>query len=83
MVACDDRFTPYDLAIDEELPTYYRRLLLRAAPHLDPDELHRLNWAERRVAMFVAYRDETRKTSLLARLRTEYNDFMKHVVSFL
>ena len=48
------RKTPYQLAIDCGMPAYYRRLLLRAAPHLDPAELRRLNWEERRLAMYVA-----------------------------
>jgi len=46
--------TPYQLAVDKGFPAYYRRLLLCAAPDLDPAELRRLDWAERRTAMYVA-----------------------------
>ena len=39
-----DRILPYQLAVDKKLPPYYLRLLLRAAPDLNPTELHRLNY---------------------------------------
>ena len=79
----DYKKTPYHLAVDNGLPTYYRRLLLRAVPHLDPAELRRLNWAERRTAMFVAFAAVAETPSLLARLRAENKDLVKHVMSFL
>jgi len=75
--------TPYQLAVDHDLPAYYLRLLLRAAPDLDPAELRRLNWAERRMAMFVTFAAVATTPSLLARLRAENKDLVKHVVSFL
>ena len=77
------KITPYQLAVENYLPAYYRRLLLRAAPHLDLAELRRLNWAERRMAMFVAFRAVSAQPSLLARLRAENKDLVKHVMSFL
>jgi hypothetical protein len=80
----DYRFTtPYGLAVECDLPAYYRRLLLRAAPHLDPAELRRLNWEERRLAMFLAFTAFGGKPPLLARLRYENVDLVKQVVSFL
>ena len=77
--------TPYQLAVDNDLPPYYLRLLLRAAPNLNPAELHRLNYAERRMAMFLAFGAVTSDTQilLLARLRFEKKDLLKHVMSFL
>ena len=77
--------TPYQLAVCCEMPDYYRRLLLRAAPTLHPAELHRLNYNERRMAMFLAFRATTASTQapLLARLRGENRDLVKRVVSFL
>ena len=77
--------TPYQLAVDNNLPPYYLRLLLRAAPDLNPAELHRLNYAERRMAMFLAFGARARATEppLLARLRFEKMDLVKHVISFL
>ena len=77
--------TPYQLAVDENFPRYYLRLLLRAAPDLKPAALHRLNYAERRMAMFLAFRARTYaiEPPFLARLRFEKMDLVKHVISFL
>jgi hypothetical protein len=77
--------TPYQLAVNRKLPAYYLRLLLRAAPTLNPAELHRLNYAERRMAMFLAFKalSPTLKAPLLARLRGESKDLVQRVVSFL
>ena len=77
--------TPYQLAVDKKLPPYYLRLLLRAAPNLNPAELHRLNYEERRMAIFLAFSAVTSdvQTLLLARLRFEKKDLVKHVISFL
>ena len=77
--------TPYDLAVDSKLDPYYLRLLLCAVPNLNPDDLHRLNWVERRMAMFLAFRAAATdpKPLLMARLRFENIDLVKHVVSFL
>ena len=77
--------TPYQLAVARKLDPYYLHLLLRAAPDHNPVELHRLNYAERRMAMFMAFRAVTTqpKPLLLARLRFENKDLVKHVVSFL
>ena len=77
--------TPYQLAVRRGLDPYYLRLLLRAAPTLKPAELHRLNYKERRMAMFMAFRAITAEPTplLLARLRFENKDLVKHVVSFL
>ena len=80
-----DKKTPYQLAVDEELPDYYLRLLLRAAPTLNPPELHRLNYADRRMAMFLAFKSVTATLDapVLVRLRGESKDLVQRVVSFL
>ena len=77
--------TPYQLAIDKKLAPYYLRLLLRAAHHLHPTKLYRLNYAERRMAMFLTFRAVTADPTplLMARLRFENKDLVKRVVSFL
>ena len=78
--------TPYQLGVHFAFPAYHRRLLLRAAPALDPAELRRLNWAARRVAMFVAFTatfPKGPKPPLLARFRLENQDVVRHVVSYL
>jgi len=57
-------------------------MLLRAAPDHNPTELHRLNFAERRMAMFLAFYAISKdvKPLLLARLRYENKDLVKHIV---
>ena len=77
--------TPYQLAVDENLPPYFLRLLLRAAPDLNPAELHRLNYEERRMAMFLAFKAQSKNIEplLMARLRFAKKDLVKHVISFL
>jgi hypothetical protein len=84
-VGAGNKKTPYQMAVDKNLPDYYLRLLLRAAPTLNPAELHRLNYAERRMAMFLAFKATaaTMKAPLLARLRGESKDLVQRVVSFL
>jgi hypothetical protein len=47
--------TPYSIAVSRGFPDAVKRLLLRADPSIDPAELHRLNYAERRMAMFLAF----------------------------
>ena len=77
--------TPYQLAFFHSIDPYYLRLLLRAAPDLHSAELHKMNYAPRRMAMFMAFRAVTTQPTplLMARLRFENKDLMKHVVSFL
>ncbi len=77
--------TPCQIAVSNNLPDYYLRLLLRAAPTLDPAELHRLNYAGRRMAMFLAFKaiSGTLQVPLLVRLRGESKDLVQRVVSFL
>ena len=81
----DDEKTPYQIAVDQELPDSYLRLLLRAAPTLNPPELHRLNYEQRRMAMFLAFKaiTATMEVPLLVRLRGESKDLVRRVVSFL
>ena len=74
-----EKTTPYHLSIEKGLPRYYRRLLLRAAPHLNPAELRKLNWAARRLAMYVV-------TAVAAKTPTSVfanKDLVRHIVSFL
>ena len=82
-----DLKTPYQLADEpsQTIDPYFLRPLLRAAPDLNPSELHRLNYAERRMAMFLAFRAAASDPTplLLARLRFANKDLVKRVVSFL
>ena len=85
-VGAEYKKTPYQLAVDGELPDYYLRLLLRAAPTFKPAELHRLNYEQRRMAMFLAFKATAATLQapfLLARLRVANKDLVQRVVSFL
>jgi hypothetical protein len=78
--------TAYALAREKNIPEYYIRLLLRVAPHLNPPYLRRLNYAERRMAMFLAFKAipaTVEDLPLLLRLRAENTDLVARVVSFL
>jgi hypothetical protein len=88
----------YELAIEHKHRDFVRRLLLRAAPELDPDELHRLNYAERRMALFLAHcaiskNDDHSSSStnggcsfvlrLRALARRNMGELFREIVSFL
>ena len=77
--------TPYQLAVDNNLPPYYLRLLLRAAPDLHPAALHRLNYAERRMAMFLTFKavTSTGGLTLLAKLLRDSSGTLHDIMSFL
>jgi hypothetical protein len=80
-----NRKSTYRQAVDESYPSYYLRLLLRATPTLNPARLHRLNYKERRMTMFLAFKaiSGTLQAPLLVRLRGESKDLVQRVVSFL
>ena len=83
--------TPYTLAVDRHLDTYFIRLLLRADPLINPQELHRLNYQERRMALFISSGtaiygpNEVKATNakIWKTLWTENRDMLKEVISFL
>jgi hypothetical protein len=78
------------------LPSYIKRLLLRACPEADPRRLRKLNYKARREAMFLAFSAVTRQqqkgkgkaSSFVWELRRlmrldEDMSLFKHIVSFL
>ena len=78
------RKTPYQIAVDKEVEPNYLRMLLRAVPDLNHVELRRLNYAVRRMAMFLAFTAvSTYDRLILPRLRFAKMDLLKRVVSFL
>ena len=80
----DYKKSPYQLAVDKNVNSYFLRIMLRAVPDLNPVELHRLNYAERRMAMFLAFKAvSTDDHLLLPRLRFVNKDLLKRVISFL
>jgi serine/threonine protein kinase HipA of HipAB toxin-antitoxin module len=83
-----DGITPYTMAVKSRMPTLIKRLLLRADPTIDPVELRRLNYIERRMAMFLAYSavPQTMSDSFAVRLRrlaNKHQTLLRLIVSFL
>jgi hypothetical protein len=80
-----DGKTPYEYARHNGESSYMLRLLLRAAPTINPDELHRLNYAERRQAMFLAFRAivPSSEVSIWRRLKMGDENLLRYVVCFL
>jgi ankyrin repeat protein len=73
--------------VSDETPSYFKRILLRALPSLDPTELRKLNYAERRMAMFLFYGSavgdiDTTKIWRLLR-RSGQDGLIKGIISFL
>jgi ankyrin repeat protein len=86
------RRTPYAIAVDFNMSDYVRRLILRAAPSCDPQKLRRLNYAARRMAMFLAFSAVTSDPSPGAIVHTLRGlmaghgsdmPLLKYVISFL
>jgi hypothetical protein len=77
--------SPYEYARHNGECPYMLRLLLRAAPTINPDEFHRLNYMERRQAMFLAFRAivSSSEVSIWRKLKIEDENLLRYVVSFL
>jgi hypothetical protein len=77
--------TPYNIAKEAKLGPQIIRLLLRAAPEQSPRELRELNWAERRMAIFLSFKALSRspEPTIFAKLRFESRDLLRRVVSYL
>ena len=76
--------TPYSIAKCLNGSPLLRRMLLQASPQQDLDEYHRLNWEERRMAMFLGLRAvSAAEPTILAKLRFKNKDLLRRVVSFL
>jgi hypothetical protein len=86
----DEGMTTYAIAVESHLPALVLRLLLRAAPEVDYQELRRLNYIERRGALYLLFaakfpsnNDEVLIT-IWQRLRDQGDQqLVKEVVSFL
>jgi hypothetical protein len=76
---------PYEYARHNGECPYMLLLLLRAAPTINPDEFHRLNYMERRQAMFLAFRAivSSSEVSMWRKLKIEDGNLLRYVVSFL
>jgi hypothetical protein len=84
MKDADKGETPYGVAKRKGGSPLLRRLLLQASPQQDLDEYHRLNWEERKMAMFLGLKAVSAKEPMiLAKLRFQNKDLLRRVVSFL
>jgi hypothetical protein len=61
------------------------RLLLRADPTINPDELHRLKYIEKRLALFLVFSavSSSSKYVIWRRLRVEDEYLLRHILTFL
>jgi hypothetical protein len=77
--------SPYDLAVSQNLSTYFIRLLLCADPAIDPVRRHDLNFASRRQGMFLAFKalSSNIEPTIWARIRYEDRNLLEHVISYL
>jgi hypothetical protein len=78
----------YGIAVESGMPILIKRLLLLADPTVDPAEMRKLNFEERRMAMFLAYSavPQTITDSFVVRLRRLTNkdhSLLRLIVSFL
>ena len=82
-----DEKTPYDIAVSRNLDDYFLRLLLRADQSINPQELYRLNYQERRMSLFIssgaAIFGSTNEDIIWRMLWIENKEVLKKVVSFL
>ena len=86
-----DGDTPYNLAVNRHLNACFIRLLLRADPSINPQELHRLNYQERRMALFISSGTaifgpnemKTANAMIWKTLWTENSEMLREIASFL
>jgi hypothetical protein len=79
---------PYNYAVRNHFQLwnpYFIRILLRGDPTVNPTLLYALNYAERRLAMFISFRAVSRNTkvNIWSSLRFGNKDLLKKVISFL
>ena len=80
--------TPYDIAAIFRFDSYFLRLLLRAEMSMNPQELYRLNYQARRMALFISsgiavFGGSTMKADIWRKLWMKHKEILKHVVAFL
>ena len=79
--------TPYDLAVAYSINPYFLRLLLYADKSINPQELYRLNYKERRMALFlssgVAIFGSSNDFIIWRSLWLENKEILKKIVSYL
>jgi hypothetical protein len=81
----DHLISPYDLAVSQNLSTYFIRLLLNADATIDPERRHNLNFDARKEGMFLAFRalSANLEPTIWAKMHLKGIDLLSHVLSFL
>jgi ankyrin repeat protein len=81
----DHSRSPYDLAVANNLSTYFLRCLLSADPTIDPVQRHNLNFQARRQGMFLAFKASSPDMipTIWAKIRNRGRDLLQHVISYL
>jgi hypothetical protein len=77
--------SPYDMAVSNNLSTYFIRLLLRADPTINPGRLCDLNFAARREGIFLAFRalSSDLQPTIWKKLHLKGSDLIQCVLSYL
>jgi hypothetical protein len=77
--------SPYDLAVSNNLRSYFIRLLLSADPTIDPVQRQELNFAARRQGMFLAFRalSSDIEPTIWTKMRLKGRDLLEYVISYL
>mmetsp|Transcript_33369 Transcript_33369/g.33996 ORF Transcript_33369/g.33996 Transcript_33369/m.33996 type:complete len:528 (+) Transcript_33369:106-1689(+) len=75
--------SPYDACAEENI--YAKRLILRAAPTMHPQQRRTLNYRERRMAMFLFFSagSNADESTIFRRLECQSNDLVRRVVGYL
>jgi hypothetical protein len=81
----DHSIRPYDLAVANNLSTYFIRMLLSADTTIDPVRRHELNFEARRQGMFLAFGalSGNVEPTIWAKMRLKGRDLLEHVISYL
>jgi hypothetical protein len=75
--------TPYELAVTRGYGDDVKRMMLIFCPEANPEELKRINFDERKMALFVFYFAEFSDQFCLPRRMNGMNDLIRHIVMFL
>ena len=81
-IKSQEGLTPYHMALNLKLDSYFLRLLLRAVPIIDQKKLCQLNYESRRMALCIVFNVDI-QINIFKQLRDNNMDLLKHVIKFL
>lgn len=80
----DERdISPYDLSVSLDLHPYIQRLLLRTDPTLNPHDLRKFNYDQRRSALLLFFKEIGSNRELNSWSLLLSDDLLRHIVLFL